>query len=299
MGVALVHEGDHVVVGVDVKPDAAVAEPVGQAHARARRCRSPLLGGQVAGQEVDVAELAGPKAGQHAWSSGRCRDARRHPRETASARSGYPRHRRARCASGSRSKPTPQAVRCAAGVVERDAAAKLEAGVLVAGLARHQLQRVRLVSRSARSARSARALGQGEPELERPAGGRLIHIGDAQAHVVDAAEIAITIPTAALGFVLRHRERDVQRAGPRPRADRRAGQVDCPLLDGVIREPAEPRSTSTSTTSPGSIGRELAGVPVRITSPGSSVIRRHRSASWYATAEDQVGGRTPPARPRR
>src|SRR5918997_6412948 len=39
-------------------------------------------------------------------------------------------------------------------------------------------------------------------------------------------------------------------------------------------------SISTSTTSPGSLGRELAGVPVRITSPGSSVITRERSASW-------------------
>ena len=42
---------------------------------------------------------------------------------------------------------------------------------------------------------------------------------------------------------------------------------------------------STSTTSPGRIGREFAGVPVRTTSPGSSVISRQRSASWYATGK--------------
>src|SRR5829696_3869494 len=40
-----------------------------------------------------------------------------------------------------------------------------------------------------------------------------------------------------------------------------------------------PMPISTSTVSPGSIGLEFAGVPVRTTSPGSSVIRRHRSAS--------------------
>ncbi len=45
----------------------------------------------------------------------------------------------------------------------------------------------------------------------------------------------------------------------------------------VLRSVPTP-STSTSTTSPGASGREFAGVPVRITSPGSSVISRERSA---------------------
>src|SRR5262245_1213492 len=67
------------------------------------------------------------------------------------------------------------------------------------------------------------------------------------------------------------------------------------LAETAICSPAAVRSTSQSTTvfsrrprplistataSPGSIGRELAGVPDRTTSPGSSVISRHRSASW-------------------
>ena len=38
-------------------------------------------------------------------------------------------------------------------------------------------------------------------------------------------------------------------------------------------------SISTSTVAPGATGREPAGVPVRITSPGSSVTKRERSAT--------------------
>src|SRR5947199_23360 len=44
----------------------------------------------------------------------------------------------------------------------------------------------------------------------------------------------------------------------------------------VLRRIPSP-STSTSTTSPGSTGRECAGVPDKMTSPGSSVIVRARS----------------------
>ena len=45
----------------------------------------------------------------------------------------------------------------------------------------------------------------------------------------------------------------------------------------------DPRpSTSTVTTSPGTTGRENAGVPERMTSPGSRVMRRARSATRYA-----------------
>ena len=46
----------------------------------------------------------------------------------------------------------------------------------------------------------------------------------------------------------------------------------------VFRSVPRP-STSTSTTSPGVTGREFAGVPDRITSPGSSVIVRAMSAT--------------------
>src|SRR5206468_11098255 len=63
------------------------------------------------------------------------------------------------------------------------------------------------------------------------------------------------------------------------------------LADTAGCSPAEDRSTSqstmvfctrprpltsTATTSPGSIGRERAGVPVSTTSPGSSVLSRRR-----------------------
>ena len=40
VGLALVDERHHVVVGVDVEPDAVLAEPVGELHARDPRCRS-------------------------------------------------------------------------------------------------------------------------------------------------------------------------------------------------------------------------------------------------------------------
>ena len=46
----------------------------------------------------------------------------------------------------------------------------------------------------------------------------------------------------------------------------------------VLRTDPTP-SISTSTTSPGSTGLDPAGVPVRITSPGSSVMNRDRSAT--------------------
>ena len=46
----------------------------------------------------------------------------------------------------------------------------------------------------------------------------------------------------------------------------------------VLRSVPSP-STSTSTTSPGSTGREFAGVPDSITSPGTSVIVRAMSAT--------------------
>ena len=63
--------------------------------------------------------------------------------------------------------------------------------------------------------------------------------------------------------------------------------------------PSRRPSTSTSTTSPGSHGRELAGVPVRITSPGSRVMKRERSATSRLEGEDQRRWSTPPGRSRR
>ena len=82
-----------------------------------------------------------------------------------------------------------------------------------------------------------------------------------------------------LGLVLGYRERDVERVAaetwicsPGP-----ARSTSHSSIVFVSRPSPE---ISTSTTSPGPIGREFAGVPVRITSPGSSVISRQRSASW-------------------
>ena len=68
-------------------------------------------------------------------------------------------------------------------------------------------------------------------------------------------------------------------SAPRPASARRARRGRRPTPRSCSSSRPMPE-ISTSTTSPGSIGREFAGVPVRITSPGSSVISRQRSASW-------------------
>ena len=62
-----------------------------------------------------------------------------------------------------------------------------------------------------------------------------------------------------LGLVLGNRERDVERVGRDLHLLAGAGEVDVPLLDRV-GQPPDPE-ISTSTTSPGCIGREFAGVP--------------------------------------
>src|SRR5579875_1472351 len=62
-----------------------------------------------------------------------------------------------------------------------------------------------------------------------------------------------------------------------PAADRSTSQSTTVFSTRAL---APPLCTSTATTSPGSIGRELAGVPLSTTSPGSSVISRQMSASW-------------------
>src|SRR5579875_2212397 len=62
-----------------------------------------------------------------------------------------------------------------------------------------------------------------------------------------------------------------------PASDRSTSQSTIVLSTRAVESPL---CTSTATRSPGSIGRELAGVPVSTTSPGSSVISRQMSASW-------------------
>ena len=81
-----------------------------------------------------------------------------------------------------------------------------------------------------------------------------------------------------LGLVLGDRERDVQRLRRDLHLLAGAGEVDVPFLDRV-RQPADARDLDLDDVAR-LIGREFAGVPVRITSPGSSVISRQRSASW-------------------
>ena len=56
-----------------------------------------------------------------------------------------------------------------------------------------------------------------------------------------------------------------------------SGASSGPSTIGLLTRPTP--SSSTSTVSPGATGREFAGVPVRITSPGSSVMKRERSAT--------------------
>ena len=78
MGVAEVDERHHVVVGVDVEPDARLAEPVGEPHAEHVGVEAEA-GLDVAGEAVDVAELARRRRGGrsstagHAAASGRPR----------------------------------------------------------------------------------------------------------------------------------------------------------------------------------------------------------------------------------
>ena len=62
------------------------------------------------------------------------------------------------------------------------------------------------------------------------------------------------------------------------------GAIGSPASTTGLRTDESPCS-STSTTSPGSTGREPAGVPVRMMSPGSSVMKRERSATRSANGK--------------
>ena len=63
VGVALLHEGEHVVVSVHVEPDSLVAEAVGDTHPQHLRIEARLRS-EVASEKVRVTELAGTKAGK-------------------------------------------------------------------------------------------------------------------------------------------------------------------------------------------------------------------------------------------
>src|SRR6185312_125960 len=170
-------------------------------------------------------------------------------------------------------------------IVDRAVLAQLEARVLVARLAarRPQLERVRLVAAGeVRTVDGAQLTPLGESELDAPAPSGLVEVGHAQADVVDA-------PQRDHGSSRPSRTRSSA-------SDSGIASATCSVLaETWICSPGPLRSTSqsttvlvrrgrppisTSTVSPGCIGRLFAGVPVSTTSPGSSVIRRERSASW-------------------
>ena len=93
--------------------------------------------------------------------------------------------------------PDALGVEVGSGIGERAALTQLEARVVVPGLsALDELEAVRLVvAGEQRAAVISRPLGQ--TELERPAGSGLLEVGDAQANVVDAADVDhATLPSA-------------------------------------------------------------------------------------------------------
>src|SRR5207249_3382189 len=61
--IALLDEGERVVIGVDVQPDALAAEPVRDAHAEHLRVEGGLRL-EIGGEEIRVPELARAEAGQ-------------------------------------------------------------------------------------------------------------------------------------------------------------------------------------------------------------------------------------------
>ena len=183
---ALVDQRHHVMVRVDVEPDAPVAEPVRHAHAEHVRVERDVLT-ERAREEVDVAELARMVA----------RQVGRRPRVRRPAGRGLAvGHELDHVAVGVRDEEGAVTilVRRAGRVevrsrgVERARAAQLEARVVVPrAVALDQLERVRLVvARQQRAAAVAPAVR--EPELDRPAPRRLLEVGDAQGDVVDAAD---------------------------------------------------------------------------------------------------------------
>ena len=178
-------------------------------------------------------------------------------------------------------------------VLQRAAAAKLPTGVVVPRSAgADQLQRVGLVG-AAQEGVVTDSLHLGQAELDRPAVLGLVQVGDPQRHVIDAADLdhdRVTPPCTA---------RSASSSGMARRRRRRAGR------DSGLRRPARRRRpsttvfdsrprpvTSTSTTSPGSIGREWAGVPDSTkTSPGSTK-HDHPAEVGQQVGDrpDQVGG---------
>jgi hypothetical protein len=106
--------GHHVVVAVDVEPDAAVAEPVRQRHPEHARVEVGLLVDR-AGEEVDVAELA--RRADDAVAAGRTCDVQVVPAAVGQDRTRLPSGSATR--SRRRLDDARSASKCARGVLER------------------------------------------------------------------------------------------------------------------------------------------------------------------------------------
>src|SRR6185312_14664590 len=112
---------------------------------------------------------------------------------------------------------------------------------------------------------------QAVEELAAGAGGDACGLPGGLAHLVSPAATALSASSSGIAVATCSVCADTCGCSPGPARS---------TSQSTTRFSSRPRpDTSTATVSPGSIGRELAGVPLRTTSPGSRVIRRFRSAS--------------------
>ena len=253
MRVARVDERHHVVLGVDVEPDARLAEPVGDAHPEHVDVEG-LVRRQVAGEAVDVTEPARPAEVDGRRGAGVLRPA------VALVRRRTVRQELHRASvgvgdqDGSLALLVRHAQRRRGGRAPRpseQSACELEADVVEPRLAAgDQLERVRLVVAGEEGAAVvARALD--EPELDAPAGRCLVEVGDPQADVVDAAEADQARPSATAARPRPRGSRARRGAsGPRPGAARPARRGRRPTRRSSFVSRPSP-VISTSTTSPG------------------------------------------------
>ena len=182
-------ERHHVVVGVDVEPDAVLAEPVGEPHPERLGVEAALLV-EVAGQEVDVPELA-RVADDGAPGRARVRDQSRFglavgqqlDRVAVGVGGLDPTFRR----HHSPWRRTPRGARAPGRASSPVRARRRRGRVLPAQPAISSSAQGS--SSQASSTASSRRLADVEPELRAPARRRLVEVGDAQADVVDPVQL--------------------------------------------------------------------------------------------------------------
>ena len=243
-GSPVVDERHHVVLGVDVEPDAGLAEPVGDPHPEHVRVERDVRVDR-AGQAVDVPEPARP-ADVHGRRGARVlrpavllarRRAVRHELDRAAVRVGEPERalallvvdrraprggrarRRASTSGGART-------RRGRGPARSPATSSSEYGS----------------SLQARNARPSSRERSTSPSWMHQRAAASSRSRDAEADVVDAAEADQVVRPSSdppLGLVLGDRERDVERLRRDLELLARPREVDVPLLDRV-RQPAEP-----------------------------------------------------------